>query len=208
MQKSLRIASALALIGLGIWGWTILFPGPERLIRSRLEKLARTVSVQPGDGAVARGLKAYELPDFFTPDVVISLTVRGFGGRVFTGRDELMEQVNPAMQNVRGLKVEFLDANITLAPDKLEAVVNLTAKATLTEQSDLIVQEFNIKFRKLKGQWLISRVESVKTLSYRSAASNSATSGRWSEAIPQSGSASTQVPCGTHSFAIPGLTIR
>jgi hypothetical protein len=107
VKKPVRLILAAALIGLAIWGWRVWFPSPQNAIRSRLLNLARTVSVEPGEGTIPRGLKAQSLGDYFTADVVINLEVRGFDTRELQGRDELMQAVMGAMQHVRGLKVEF-----------------------------------------------------------------------------------------------------
>jgi hypothetical protein len=61
--------------------------------------------------------------------VVINLEVRGFDTRELQGRDELMQAVMGAMQHVRGLKVEFLDINVTLDAGNQTAMANLTGKA-------------------------------------------------------------------------------
>lgn len=170
MQKSLRLIVAIVLIGLGIWGWLVLFPGPAKVIRARLLRLARTVSFEAKDGIVPRGLKAQKLPEFFTPDVFISFDIRAYGARTWNGRDELLSELGPAMKDHRGgVKVEFLDVTVTLAPDRQTAVANLTARVSLLSENDFIVQECNIMLKKVERKWLIYRVETVKTLSQRKA---------------------------------------
>jgi ketosteroid isomerase-like protein len=165
MQKSLRLFAAAALIASGIWGWRVLFPGPEKVIRSRMVELAGTASFKPKDGTIRKALKAQNLQEYFTSDGVVVLDVRGVGARTLNGREEIHELAVYAMQSLRGLAVEFLDINVTLGPDKLTAIANLTAKATVAGERDFYVQEFNFMLRKMDGKWLIYRVESVKTLS-------------------------------------------
>jgi hypothetical protein len=166
MQKSLRLVVAAALIGLGIWGWRTLFPSPARVIRARLLQLARTASFESREGIVPRGLKAQKLPDFFTPDVVIRVETRAYGARTWNGRDEFLSELGPIMQGYRGgVRVEFMDISVTLGPDRLTAVANLTVRVTFPAENDFIVQECNFSFRKVEGRWRIYRVETVKTLS-------------------------------------------
>ena len=165
MKKPVRLILAAALIGLAIWGWRVWFPSPQNAIRSRLLNLARTVSVEPGEGTIPRGLKAQSLGDYFTADVVINLEVRGFDIRELQGHDELMQAVMGAMQHVRGLKVEFLDINITPDAGNQTAVANLTGKATVEGEGDFQVQEFSFKLKKVDRTWLIYRIDTVKTLS-------------------------------------------
>ncbi len=165
VRKPVRLILAAALIGLAIWGWRVWFPSPQNVIRSRLLQLARTVSVEPGEGTIPRGFKAQSLGDYFTADVVINLDVRGFDTRELRGRDELKQAVLGAMQHVRGLKVEFLDIKVTLDAGNQSAAANLTGKATVEGEGDFQVQEFNFKLKKVDRTWLISRIDTVQTLS-------------------------------------------
>jgi len=169
VKKPIRLILAAALVGLAIWGWRVWFPSPQNAIRSRLLNLARTVSVEPGEGAIPRGLKAQSLGGYFTADVVINLEVRGFDTRELQGRGELMQAVMGAMQHVRGLKVEFLDINVTLDAGNQSAMANLTGKATVEGEGDFQVQEFNFKLKKVDRTWLIYRIDTVKTLSQTTA---------------------------------------
>ena len=165
MQKSLRLAGALALIGLGLWGWCILFPSPEKVIRSRLNNLAGTLSFAPKAGAIARGYSAQKAAGFFTTDVEINVDGRGVEPLHFSGRDEVQQALVWAARSLRGLQVEFLDINLTLNPDQQSAKANLTGKWTLAGDRDFNVLEFNFLLKKVDGVWLIYRVDSVKTLS-------------------------------------------
>ena len=167
MQKFVRLLLVAALIGLSIWGWRKLHPGPEALIRARLSALASTASFKPGDGLVTRGYKIQSLPDFFTTDAVISLEVRGYESQSFHGRPDVQAAATAAMQRLPGLKVEFLDVNITLSPDRQSAVANLTCRATRTGERDFMVQEFDFHLKWTGKDWLIDRVDTVKTLSGR-----------------------------------------
>lgn len=164
MQKSFRALIAAVLIGLGILGWRMLFPSPERIIRGRLVSLAATASFNQGQGMVLRAYKATKLIDFFTADAVVSVDSRGYEARTLTGRTEL-QQAATALTQYDGISVEFLDINVSLGPDEQTAIANLTARATVEGQRDYFVQEFNFALKKVDGQWLIYRVESVKTLS-------------------------------------------
>jgi hypothetical protein len=169
VKKPVRFILAAALIGLGIWGWRVWFPTPENAIRSRLINLARTASFEPGEGTIPRGLKAQSLGEYFTPDVAISLDVRGFEAHELQGRDELMQAALGAMQRLRGLKVEFLDINVTLEAGKQKAVANLTGKATIAGEREFQVQEFNFKLKRVDRTWLIYRIDTVRTLSLATA---------------------------------------
>ena len=150
MQKDLRFIVVAALIALGVWGWTVVFPPPQKVIRSQLSKLSATLSFEPKDGELAKAYQAQKLPEFFTTDATAEVEVRGFGKRTIE-RDELQQTALAFMHSLRGVKVELLDINVTLDADKQTAVANLTGKATVTGEPDFYVQEFNFKLRKVEG---------------------------------------------------------
>ena len=169
MEKFIRLLAATALIALGVWGWFLFFPSPEKAIRSRLNTLAKAVSFEPKDGAIARGYGAQKAAGYFTLDAEVIVEVHGLEPMNFSGRDEIMQRALGGTRVLRGLKVEFLDINITLGADKQTAKANLTGKWTLAGEREFNVMEFNFLLRKVEGKWLIYRVETVKTLSQKTA---------------------------------------
>lgn len=160
-----RIVLAALLAGLGFWGWRALFPSPEHVIRQRLTELARDASFAANEGALAKLANAQTLTSFCTPDVVITVNTPGRSQQTLNGRDELLQAVMAARASLRGLNVEFFDILVTVAPDGTSAVANLTARGRVPEERDSYVQELEFKLRKAEGEWLIFRVETVKTLS-------------------------------------------
>ena len=52
---------------------------------------------------------------------------------------------------------------MTMAPDRQSAVADLTAKAAVPGQKDFEVQEMKFVLKKINGEWLITRAETVKT---------------------------------------------
>jgi hypothetical protein len=188
-QKSFRLLIAAALIGLVVWGARVLFPSPQRVIRSRLLQLAKTASFEPKDGTFVRAYKAGQLSGFLTLDVVISADLRGYGEIQLTGRDQVEEAQKAILASgqLSGLKVEFKDISVTLGADKLSAVANLTSKVTFEGQSEFLVNEFNFSLKKVNGKWLINRVEAVKTFSQSSPDATGALS-MTDQARPGSGS--------------------
>ena len=164
MQKLVRIVIVAALIALGFWGWRVLFPSPEKVIRSRLAKLADYASFDSKQGTIAQAFSTEAMAEFFTTDVEIQLEARGFPTVSISGREELKQAIMVARSRLGNLKVEFLDVNVKLGPDKQTAVANLTCRATPVGR-DFIVQEANFLLKKVDGKWLIYRIEPVKTLS-------------------------------------------
>jgi hypothetical protein len=164
MKRVVQIGFAVAVIGLGIWLWTALFPSPEAAIRSRLNALAKAVSFDSGSGMLAQAYNAQKAAAFFTTDVEIEVNVGGYEPLELHGRDELQLAMG-GRARLSSLKVEFLDMNVNIAPGGETAKVNLTGKATVPGQHDIAAQEFNFMLKKVDGKWLINRVETVKTLS-------------------------------------------
>jgi hypothetical protein len=165
MQKSFRIVLVAALIGAGLWGWWMLFPGPERILRSRLKELARTVSFDAKEGTLAKAYHAQKLTEFFTADVEFSIDLREYPARTLNGRDELMRVAMWLRTRFREMRIEFVDINLSFGPDKQTATANLTCKAFFPGERDFSPQEFNFLWKKVDGKWLIYRVETVRTLS-------------------------------------------
>jgi len=164
MQKSFRVLVALVVVAAGIWAWRTFFPKPERVIRSRLIKLAELNSFEPGEGNIAKAYAMQKLDGYFTPDVTVNLDFRGYEPVSFDGRQELVSSVNRMRFYLRGLKVELPDINVTLGPDKHTASADVTGKFTISGEHDFTVQELKFTFKKVNGKWLIDHVETVKTL--------------------------------------------
>jgi len=165
MKILLRIVLFAALAALGVWLWFVLFPGPEKVIRRRLTDLARTASFSPGESDLARLAGARNLAGFFSTNIEVNLDVPGRVQYHLMGRDEISEAAFAASKTVGGLKVKFPDVNVTVAPDKQSASVDLTVEAHVSGERDPIVQEMKFTLQKTDGQWLITRVETVRTLS-------------------------------------------
>jgi len=153
-----------ALAALGVWAWHIFFPSPDAVIRKRLGALAKVASFSSNEGLIAKAYNASLLGEFFTADVQITVDVPGTQHTI-SGRDELLQAAAGARTTVGGLTVEFPDINVVVAPDKNSAVVNLTAKGKVPGQRDFYMQELRMRMVKIKRDWLIDQVQTVKTLS-------------------------------------------
>lgn len=164
MRRVVPIVFVLAVIGLGFWLWTVLFPSPEKVIRSRLNALARTASFSSRGGVLAQAFNAQKVGDFFTTDVDVELNIGGYEPMSLHGRDEVVQAAVAARSRLSSLKIEFLDMNVTFAQDQQSAKVNLTGKADVPGERDISAQEFNFMLKKVDGKWVIYKVESVKTL--------------------------------------------
>lgn len=160
-----RILLGLALLALGLWLWSVLFPGPEKIIRKRLAALAADASFAGNEGPMVRAAKIARILGLFSLDAEITFDAPGRGAHSLRGREDIRQAALAAQANLSSLKVEFLDVNVTLGPDKQSAVVDLTARGRAGGDPNAFVQEMKFTFQKIDGKWLIVRVETVKTLS-------------------------------------------
>ena len=165
MRIVFRVLGVVILAGLGVWLWTILFPSPQKIIRQRLEAVAKCVSFAPGDGMLVRLAGAQGLAGYFATNAEITLEVPGRDHFIISGRNEITQAALTARSAVSSLKVKFLDITVTVAPNRQSATVDLTVDANISDQQDVSVQETKILLRKINGEWLITRVETVRTLS-------------------------------------------
>jgi len=163
MKILFRIAALAALAALGFWLWTIFFPSPEKVIRRRLADLSLSATFTAQDSAIARGLKAQRLANFFSTDAQLVFDSPGVGSRTLAGRDEIREAAAAGFQSLPSLRVELLD--ITVRVDRSSAEVNCTIKVRSGNSKDFGVQEMRFILKKLENNWLIARAETVKTLS-------------------------------------------
>ncbi|MGA2785991.1 MAG: hypothetical protein ABSF60_00545 [Verrucomicrobiota bacterium] len=165
MKIVFRIVLFAALAALGIWLWTVLFPNPEKVIRKRLLELARTVSYSSSEGDLTRLAAARSVGGFFSTNVELNVELPELGQRNSMDRDEITQAALLARSRAGGVRVRFPDINITVAPGRQSAVADLTVEASVSGEHDSIVQEMKFTLRKIDGQWLITHVETVHTLS-------------------------------------------
>jgi hypothetical protein len=165
MKKWLsRVILLGVLVALGFWGWRVFFPSPEKVIRKRLVELAKSASFSPNESLLTKGWNVTVLGEFFTPDVEVTVDVPGTQHTI-TGRSELLEAAVGARSAVSSLRIDLPDIKVTLAPDKTSAIVNLTARGKVAGQRDYYLQELRMRMTKIKRDWLINQVQTVRTLS-------------------------------------------
>lgn len=159
-----RLGLGAIALGLALWTWRVLFPGPEQIIRKHLAEVARHASVKPNESPLARLANSQKLASFCTSDVEVAVDVPGRSSQLLSGRDDLFQAALAARSIMTNLKVKFLDVSVVVAEDKQSAVTRLTAEANFPGEKLPEVQELKIIFRKVDRDWLISRAETVKTL--------------------------------------------
>ncbi len=149
MKPVFRIALLAAAVAAGVWLWTVIFPGPEKIIRRPL--------------AAAAG--AEQFAGFFSPAVDVNLDLPGRARQTLSGRDEILQAVLAARASVSGLKVKFPDVAVTVNPDRQSALADLDVEAQVAGDKDSIVLEMKFTFQKTDGRWLVTHVETVRPFS-------------------------------------------
>jgi len=165
MKIVLRIILLAALAALGVWLWTILFPSPEKMIRRRLDEIAKYASFTANESALARLGAAQSLAGCFSANAEVHIDTREAGDQDFIGHEQIMQAVVAAQSAFGSLNIKFLDVKVVVDPNKQSATTDLTVDANVSNQPDAIVQEVKITFQKISGQWLITRAETIRTLS-------------------------------------------
>jgi ketosteroid isomerase-like protein len=164
MKIIFRPVILIVLAAIGFWLWTIFVPSPEKIVRQRLAELARTATFTDKETPLARAARAQNIVNFFSPDAQLVFDSPAYGRRALSGRDEITE-ATAALGSIRSLSVEFLDMNVSLETDSETADVDLTVKVRAADSKDFDVQEMHFVLKNFDGTWLITRAETVKTLS-------------------------------------------
>jgi ketosteroid isomerase-like protein len=165
MKIAFRLVLLAAVAVLGFWLWTVFFPSPEKVVLKKIASLAATATISANDSNLTRAGKASHLVGFFAADAQIIFDAPGQGTRTLSGRDEIREAALGGFASLTMLKVQFLDVSVRIGADKQTADVNCTAKVNAGDSKDFGVQEMHFQLKKIDGNWLITRAETVKTLS-------------------------------------------
>jgi hypothetical protein len=164
MSRIRQLVTVVVALAAAFWMWTVLNPSPQKVIRNRLIKLARTATFEPKEGNISRALKIDKLGGFFADKIELNVDVPGLHPDAITSREELKQAAMAAATIARGIQTDFDDIKIELNPDRLAAYVDLTLNGKVTGESDPIIQQLKINLKKIDGDWLITKVQTIKTL--------------------------------------------
>jgi len=159
-----RLALLAAAAALGCWLWTVLFPSPEKLVLRKISGLATTATISASDGNLTRATKVSNFIGYFASDAEISFDMTGYPARTLSGRDEIRDAARNGFTGLTTLNVQFLDVSVRVGAGKQTADVGCTARVNAGDKRDYGVQELHFQLKKIDGDWLITRVETVKTL--------------------------------------------
>jgi len=166
MKIVVRVLLLAGVIGGGVWLWMYFHPGPEEAIRRRLAEVAEEFSFSGTEGLVAKALQAQKLASYFGREVALMIDLPEVSSNEGISRAEI-ERLAVMLRSspyFKSLKVQCLDPVITLGADRKSATVELTLRAETAGNKYLVVQEMKFSMREVDGEWLIVRVDTVKTL--------------------------------------------
>jgi hypothetical protein len=164
MKIVFRVVLFAALAAAGFWLWTVIFPSPQKVVLKKLSNLAANANISSSEGNIARAAKATSVVNEFSSDAEVVVDVTGVGAHTLTGREEIRETALGGFASVPSMKVKFMDANARVGADKLTAEVTCTAQVSAGDTKDFGITELRFQFKKIDGDWLITRAETVKTL--------------------------------------------
>lgn len=156
------LALALAVV-VAVWVVRVWLPSDRQLIERQLNSLAAAASVSGAETPVVRMTGAARVAKFFTDDVIVSANDQS---STIGGRDAVMALAAQARATSGPLKVSFDDVQIAVAdPSTATAYMTVTISSADRNGSSLVdARELNVTFRKVAREWLIARVDALRTL--------------------------------------------
>jgi hypothetical protein len=159
-----RLIWLAVLGGVGWWLWTLCFPSPEKQVLKQVARLAASANIAVGDGPITRASKAVSVSSEFATDAEIALDAPGVGPHNLSGREEIHAAALGGFSSLSALHVQFRDATAKVGADRQSAEVDCTAEVSAGDNHEFGVQELRFQFKKIDGDWLITRAETVKPL--------------------------------------------
>jgi hypothetical protein len=164
LKRLVRLGLAVVVLAAAVWLWMVIFPGDEAVIRKRVGELARTASFTPDEKPVSKLANASHLASFFSSDTVLRFHGGMSGERQIQGRDELRQLAALVRNNIAAVEVRMLELTVSVEPGHQNAQSRLTAMIRTGLESDVDVQELKLKWQKIDGKWLITRLEATPAL--------------------------------------------
>lgn len=145
-------------------------PSEERAIRNELSGIAETLSVPASDGDLGRLARVASLRKALAPDVQVSTGVIPRPGAQtpseISGRDGVLALVGRWSPPPGGVRVEFVDMQVTLDASRTNAQVYCTVQLTSGTSDKPIVdaRELTLGVSRIDGEWLITSIRPEETL--------------------------------------------
>jgi hypothetical protein len=162
IKRVVIIACAVAALWFG-WRWA--FPSDEVQIHGVLDRIAKAAgSGAVGESDVARITRSMSIRSALDPAITVDA---GPPFHTTSGRDVLIGTVARLNNTMKDLEIRFADVQISVDPSRTSATVYATAEALFHDargDRGLEARELDLTFRRLEGDWVVSRVAPVHTL--------------------------------------------
>ena len=162
MKLAVRLLMLAGLMALAYWGWRAVFLDPRKVVRQRLEKLAQIASFAPNEGEVAKLANVQKLAGYFADQVTVNVEVQGVDKAEFSNREDLIQALQAGRMAASSVKAKFLGPKIEMTPGNQEAIVGVALTADIGGEQNAVVVDLKIEMKKIDGDWLITRVETVQ----------------------------------------------
>jgi hypothetical protein len=162
MKWVVRLLLLAGAIALGYWAWTVAFPDPRKVVRRRLEKLAQAASFSANEGQITKLANIQKLGGFFSEQVVVNVETTGTDKYAVNNRDELMQGIQAARMSLSSAQAKFVDPKIEMTSGDQEAIIGVVLTVDVGGDKDTVVDGLKIDMKKIDGDWLITRAESVQ----------------------------------------------
>lgn len=150
---------SIVVIGLLVYLW---WPSEERAIKRRLNELAEIVSLPETEPELGRVTRVAGVRGYLADDLRIQT------GSQEVSRDAVLAVVGRFTPPPGGILVDFVDTQVTLAPDSTTADVYLTVKITTrdsrTGEPTLDAREATVGMAKRRGEWVVTSAATLETL--------------------------------------------
>jgi hypothetical protein len=154
----LLIASLAVLAGMAF----LLWPSDERVVRRRLNAVARTLTVPANDSKLGRVSRAAQLRHYLADDIRLRN-----GAQEIASRDALLGFLVAMTPPPGGFSVDFVDTHVTVATDGQTARVDTDVKITSHDtggRPTVDAREATFEVAKREGEWVITAAETKETL--------------------------------------------
>jgi len=162
VKLGVRLALAAAVLGLGYWAWTVFFPSPQKIIRGRLEQMAKLASFTDKEGVFTKAANSQKLASFFALHVEVRVDAPGIENETFNSREDIYTAILAARSAMRTVRTQLLGIVIEMTPGSQEAIANAALRADLGDQKDAVVEQLKFTFKNIDGEWLVTSVVSEK----------------------------------------------
>lgn len=154
----------LVLVGAGVWLYREMFPPAEERIRRVLREAAGTASFGSDSGNLARLAAIHRLGGYFTPDAEIVVDMPGAALHRVMGRDEVRQIAAGMRSAVQALEVRMMEMDVRMEPGGGSGRVHVVVSVRVDGAEEVWISEFKLLLVEVEGDWLIRRVDPVKSL--------------------------------------------